>query len=255
MPILAWFIRHGSTDISPKPEFWKQVPLNALGRAEAVDAGEFIARHTPNPEWGISSDLTRAEETLAIAASALGLTKILKPMPELRALGEDENQEDFEKRNLKAFTVLLDMAKKTKKVGLISAHRSNSAFLGKLLGGTKQKIDYRINSLIHEGGVMILKNRSLQPMFKFIGENTKADIVQPFDGTQISGFVTSKDNPPPRECGYCRWYDKDHCEHPLVTADDGLGPMYGLRRNAKGHWIVATDACCDNFQSIKTVSL
>lgn len=250
MPVLAWFVRHGSTDMSPAPEFWLPVSLNAFGKAEALDASQFIAMHTPRPEWGVSSDLPRAQETLDIAAKVLGFSK-LKPMPELRAFGEDEDPKDYEKRNLKAFAALFAMALKTKKVGLIAGHRSTSAFLGKMLGGTIQKVDYKLNSLVHEGGVIVLKKRSLQPMFKFIGENSKPDLVQPFDGTQISGFVTAKDNPPPRECGKCRWMDRDHCEHPVVTADDGIGPMYGMKRNAKGRWIVAEDSCCDNFQSTK----
>lgn len=240
--------------MSPAPEFWSDVPLNAFGRSEAADAAQFINRQTPKPEWGISSDLPRAVETLAIVSAILGIRR-MKPMSELRALDEGEDPKEFEKRNLKAFTTILAIAKKTKKVGLIAAHRSNSAFLSKMLGGTLQKIDYRVNSLLHEGGVAAIKSNSIQPLFKFIGENTKADIVQPFDGTQISGFVTAKDNPPPRECGWCRWFDRDHCEHPLVTADDGIGPMYGKHRNDKGRWVVLPEECCDNFQSTKRLGV
>lgn len=252
--LLAYVVRHGHTAISPGTEEWLPIGLNDLGRSDALNAAQWIKRFgkTP-PTWGVASDLPRAMETLDICAKVLKL-KTMRPISGLRAFNhEKETPSEYEKRSVQAWTALLKMMVKSKEVGLVSAHRSTTAYLAKFIGGVRQNVNYRLHTLVHEGGVVLLNRNSLQPVFKFEGENAKSDIYQPFDGTQLSGFVTAKDNPPPRECGMCRWYDQDHCEHPSVNADDAVGPMYGYRRNDKGKWMVKPFDCCDNFQSTKSL--
>jgi hypothetical protein len=248
MSILAYIVRHGFTDTSPKPEWWSQVPLNALGRAQAADAAEFLKGQNVKPDFGISSDLQRAEDTLAICAEILGI-KCMRPVADLRALNKDEDQKEFEKRNLHGFTAILAAAKLKGKVPLIACHRSNTAWLAKHFSNVRQEIDYRAASLVWEGGVVCIKNGIAIPIYKRLAQNAKEDLAQPYDGTHISGFVTASDNKPPRECGNCKWMEGSACHHPVVTADDELTMMYGKKRNAAGFWIVDSDDCCDNYQN------
>src|SRR5579864_891821 len=101
MPVLAYIIRHGFMDMSPSPEWWSQVPLNALGRYQAREAGEFLRQYDgPKPKWGVSSDLRRAEETLAIVAKILDI-RTMRPIPDIRAVNEGENPAQFEARNMR----------------------------------------------------------------------------------------------------------------------------------------------------------
>lgn len=65
----------------------------------------------------------------------------------------------------------------------------------------------------------------------------------PKDGTDLSGFVTAKENKPPRECGNCKWMKDAHCEHPLVMIDPEVNGEQGKPKP------VDADDCCDNFQS------
>lgn len=248
MSILAYIIRHGSTDISPKPEWWSQVPLNALGRTQAADAAEFLRRQNTRPDFVVTSDLARAEETGRICADALGI-KCMRPLADLRALNKDEDQKEFERRNLHGFTAVLAAAKVRDSVPLIAVHRSNTAWLGKQFGGVRQEIDYRSASLVWEGGIVVIKNGVALPLYKKLTQNAKEDVGQPNDGTHVSGFVTAEDNKPPRECGNCKWMPDSACHHPVVTADDELTIMYGKKRNAAGLWLVDSDDCCNNFQN------
>lgn len=248
MGILAYILRHGTTSISPKSEGWLQVPLDDLGRAQAADAGEFLKKQKVRPDFAVSSDLARAVQTCEIASKILGI-KVIRPMADLRAFGDDkESQKDFEEKNERAFTEILSASKAKKRIPLITCHRSNTAWLAKKFGGVHQHIDYRQASLIWEGGVLALDENGVQPLYKSLTENPNENLV-PKDGTFVSGFVTVRDNRPPRECGNCRWMDVDHCDNPIVTADDELGIIYGLARNSKGKWGVPANACCDSFQN------
>lgn len=62
------------------------------------------------------------------------------------------------------------------------------------------------------------------------------------DGTSLSGFVTAKENRPPRECGNCRWMKDGHCHNPLVMIDPEVAGEAGKPKP------VDHDDCCDNFQ-------
>jgi hypothetical protein len=67
------------------------------------------------------------------------------------------------------------------------------------------------------------------------------------DGTQLSGFVTAKENWPPRDCGHCRWFIESECSHPVVRID----PELAERRAPNGNIRVDADDCCNAFQNRK----
>ena len=251
--ILAYVVRHGSTDMSPTPEWQSQIGLNDLGRAQARDAGEWIKRTLkPLPTWGVSSDLKRAMETLSICSRVLNL-EVVNPIDDLRALDKDEEQDKFEARNKKAFTSIFAVAKVKKAIPLIACHRSNTAWLAKTYMGVREHIDYREASAVREGGVIrICSKEGSMPLYRTLDENARDNFL-PSDGTGMAGVVTGENNLEPRRCDHCKWYDMDnprnmHCDHPEVTADDEVGIYYGYIRNADGKWMMKPPDCCNGFQ-------
>ncbi|HEX9999079.1 MAG TPA: histidine phosphatase family protein [Actinoplanes sp.] len=70
--LIVW--RHGNTDwnASQRVQGQTDVPLNALGRQQAVDAAELLIKMKPNVI--VSSDLRRAADTAAALAALTGLT-------------------------------------------------------------------------------------------------------------------------------------------------------------------------------------
>ena len=73
------FIRHGETDWNVQQRFQGQidVPLNAMGRAQAARLGQRLAPEMHDALF--SSDLTRAQETAAPLAAAWGRQPTLVP--------------------------------------------------------------------------------------------------------------------------------------------------------------------------------
>ena len=63
------------------------------------------------------------------------------------------------------------------------------------------------------------------------------------DGTRLSGLVTDEENQPPRECGNCIFYRKDHCHHPVVKYDDEVLGTKGEPKPVQDKW------CCNFFRS------
>jgi len=248
--ILGYIVRHGYTDMSPQPEWQSQIPLNALGEAQAHTAGEWLKFKIPKkklPVWGVSSDLKRAEQTLEIVSKSLNL-EIVKPMAELRALDYKEDPKEFEARNKKAFIAIFATAKTSGRIALVACHRSNTAWLATQFGGVKQEMEYRELSAVHEGGILeVSTERGLFPLYKTTHENPREDML-PMDGTGISGFVDGTVNEEPRRCGNCKWIEDGHCDNPMVTADDELGMFYGRKRNAAGKWKVEPGDCCNGYQ-------
>ena len=70
--LIVW--RHGNTDWNAGGRVQGQtdVPLNALGRQQALDASELLVKRKPDAI--VSSDLRRAAETAAALAALTGLT-------------------------------------------------------------------------------------------------------------------------------------------------------------------------------------
>lgn len=176
MKIVAYLQRHGSTDISPQPEGWKPIGLSRQGWGEAQAGADFLEQFVksgggPKPDWGISSDLPRAEQTLAITADALGIPMV-KPDPQIRAFeSEQETPARYEQRTLEGMNAVLDAAQKTNSVPLIVAHRSTTGWLGKYFKAWVREPDYRYDSLLLEGGVLALTDGGIMPLFRCVEKN------------------------------------------------------------------------------------
>lgn len=173
--IRAYLMRHGSTPISPKPEGWLPVSLSAEGWGEVQSGADFleqfIQQGAPRPDWGISSDLPRAEETLAIVADFLEIP-MRDPLPDLRAYEEKrETPARYEERNYEAFSFLLDLAAQTNTIPLIVCHRSSTGFLGKQHKVLMRDPDYRYDALLLEGGLLGITDCGITPLFRYIEEN------------------------------------------------------------------------------------
>lgn len=183
MAIEAYIMRHGSTDISPQPEGWKQVGLNVKGWREARQGAQFMLDFTrvsgPKPTWGISSDLVRAFQTLAVVASILQIPT-RPPAEGIRAFEiNQETPAQYEHRSLAAFESLLEKAKQEKAIPLIVCHRSSTAFLGQYHKELQTNPDYTKDALLHEGGIMAITSTGLMPLFRAIKENwsTHGEII------------------------------------------------------------------------------
>ena len=176
--IKAYIMRHGSTTISPSPEGWLQVPLDGKGMTEASLGAKFLRRliegGCPRPDWGISSDLKRAEQTLQIASRELGI-RVVQPLFNLRAYDKDhETPAQYEARNVVAFEDILNRARVSKSIPLVTCHRSSTAFLAMKHGLIKKSPDYRQFALLMEGGLMEITDAGLRPLFRVIEENWNA---------------------------------------------------------------------------------
>jgi phosphohistidine phosphatase SixA len=170
----AYVLRHGSTALSPAPEGWKPIGLNPAGRSEAMGAADFLGRlirqGAPQPDWGVSSDLPRAEQTLAIVSDVLQIPTST-PLFALRAFeDQEESPAEYEKRNVLAFEGILKKAAQTNTVPLIVCHRSSTGFLAK-----QHKLDddpdYRYDALLLEGGILALDDCGLVPLYRALEAN------------------------------------------------------------------------------------
>ncbi|MGL5137242.1 MAG: histidine phosphatase family protein [Beijerinckiaceae bacterium] len=77
IPHTIFFIRHGETDWNAEGRMQgqKDIPLNELGRVQAVEAGQLLRGLHPQPddlEWWVSP-LGRTRETADLARNAIGL--------------------------------------------------------------------------------------------------------------------------------------------------------------------------------------
>jgi broad specificity phosphatase PhoE len=179
MDVRAYLQRHGSTALSPFPEGWLPIPLNAKGRDDALAGAAYLKQHIsennlPTPDYIVTSDLTRTEQTADIAAKTLGI-KIVTTLPGLRAFeGEEETPEEYEARSEEALKQILA----EDQLPLVVAHRSTTGFLDKKFGADHSddgdwQPDYKTHSLLREGGVLALANPKwkLLPIYQPILEN------------------------------------------------------------------------------------
>lgn len=84
---MLYFVRHGQADSNRDARFggWSDVPLTELGHRQAAAAAAELRRRGPTVL--VTSDLTRARETAAPIAEALGLEPRLEPGLRERSLG------------------------------------------------------------------------------------------------------------------------------------------------------------------------
>lgn len=95
--MLLYLVRHGETDwnLQHRIQGSTDIPLNDTGRAQAAATGELLARR--NWDAVLSSPLSRALETAAIVAAAVGLpTPITVDELVERNYGEAEGLTDVE---------------------------------------------------------------------------------------------------------------------------------------------------------------
>jgi len=168
-------MRHGSTAISPQPEGWKPIGLSREGWGEAQAGADFLSQFVregnPKPDWGVSSDLPRAEQTLAIVARSLHIPTV-KPIEPLRAFEEAvETPARYEERNLQGFAEVMLTAAKSNSVPLIVCHRSSTGFLGKQHEVFLDDPDYRYDALLLEGGILAITDCGIVPLFRAIEKN------------------------------------------------------------------------------------
>lgn len=71
---------------------------------------------------------------------------------------------------------------------------------------------------------------------------SKINWTETIDGTDKAGFVGGGENPPPRECGHCRWQSEGLCHHSEVMADPDT------EKNEQGFVKVDSDDCCNHYQ-------
>lgn len=72
----------------------------------------------------------------------------------------------------------------------------------------------------------------------------KNENIYNMDGTKVSGFVTGKENKPPRQCSNCVWMGLESCGNPLVLNDPEVP-----KRESDDRAPVDEDDCCNGFQS------
>lgn len=91
-PVQFWYLRHGETDWNARnlSQGNVDIPLNALGRAQAVDAAALLRNR--GIAAIVSSPLSRARDTAQTAAETLGLPVELDENLREVAFGEQEGQ-------------------------------------------------------------------------------------------------------------------------------------------------------------------
>jgi probable phosphoglycerate mutase len=91
-PVPFWYLRHGETDWNARnlSQGSVDIPLNPLGLAQARDAAAVLRGRGIRSI--VSSPLSRARDTAAIAAGALGLAVEIEPDLREVAFGEQEGQ-------------------------------------------------------------------------------------------------------------------------------------------------------------------
>lgn len=159
-----------------KPEGWLPISINREGWSQARAAADFLERYTrtrdhPRPQWGISSDLPRAAETLAIVAEFLHFP-VVAPLRDLRAYEKkQESPLQYECRNHEAFREILDVARDLRQVPLIVVHKSSTTFLGKFHKVLSSDPDYENDALLLDGGIFAITDSGLKPLFRWIEAN------------------------------------------------------------------------------------
>jgi phosphohistidine phosphatase SixA len=163
-------IRHASTG-AKLPEGWRSIPLDATGRTQAAEVGNWLAerrdRLPVEVTRVVSSDLNRAKETANAIATALGINEI-ETRSELRAFDKDrESRNTYKKRSDAA---LRQLRAETGVAAVI--HRSLTVHLANRLGLASSASDPNFTrSLLEPSGVLALDGNTLIPLYKTEAKN------------------------------------------------------------------------------------
>jgi broad specificity phosphatase PhoE len=160
--------RHGSTGFRSL-EGWRQIPLNATGRAQAVVTGNWLADNADKLPVQISriisSDLIRSTETANKIATAIGLDRIDTDKT-LRAFDPgQESRAAYKARMQRILPALL-----ADPGLLVVGHRSQTAFLAQRLGLAPTSDPYS-RSLLDTGGVLAFNNTDIEPLYRPLSQN------------------------------------------------------------------------------------
>jgi broad specificity phosphatase PhoE len=272
---MLFVVRHGETANNDQGLYrgWSNEPgaqLSPEGRDLVREAGTFLRDLNLKFPFALSDDLHRCVETREILAGILGIKQEvtderLRPVnvgdytgkaktdyplegyyanPTKKIPG-GESIADFHKRMAMLMTDVLTVIDSRKCLPLIIGHGSSVSYLHNVYNRAEPLVGYE--GLTHPGGVLLFNASGIHALtHKRNGIPTDMK-----DGTALSGFVTEKENKPPRSCWNCRSFVRDYqtkaggCVHPLVQID----PQLQDRRQTDGTIAVSDDSCCDMFRN------
>ena len=91
-----------------------------------------------------------------------------------------------------------------------------------------------------------------------IAKLTIGGIKPAWDGTPLTGFVTEKESPPPRQCDHCVYYVEakphDGCNNKYVMKDEKArdkSEANGLGRANGDGTVPVKDSWCCNYEKAK----
>jgi len=245
--------------------------LNADGRNDAREEGIFLQSIGLRFPLILTDDLDRTVETATIIAGILGIKpenivqdKRLRPLDmgdwtgkskdahPLDAYMKDKSKKIpggeslniLNKRQSLVFADILETIAKIHSPVLVIGHGTNAGYLHTHFNKKDSK-EVGYEGLTHPGGCSVFTKDGITPIFK--KREGSPQLYK--DGTEVSGFVTSSENAPPRECWNCRWSQQSlpglECTHPLVKIDP---KTQGLKQT-NGNIAVGERYCCDGFQN------
>lgn len=268
---LFFLCRHGATKGNAAGRYrgWSNEPdarLSGQGRDGVREAALWLQSAGLSFPLIISDDLDRAVETRDILKDILQIPvtqtdKRLRPLNVGDFTGKSKNDHpiqkyidnpkvvipggesvaQFDKRMAKFFDDVAEITEKIGKPILLVCHGSTVSFLHNHFNDSK-KVGYE--GLCNPGGVLMFTSKGIEPLTQKREESPSLFK----SGTALSGFVTAETNKPPRECSFCRWFQRDTlglgaCSNPLVMLDPVLVP----RRQTDNTVAVGDRDCCDSF--------
>lgn len=268
---LFFAVRHGETNGNRGNTYrsWSNGPdaqLNGAGRDGIREAALFLQKSQQSFPLIISDDLDRSIESRGILKSILqipveqtdkrlrplnvgdftGKSKTDHPLEEYlknksKVIPGGESVNQFDKRQATFFDHVAEIVEKLGKPILIVGHGSTVSFLYNHFNRAGE-IGYE--GLTNPGGVLMFTAKGIEPLTK-----KREEAPSLFkSGTAVSGFVTEEQNPQPRACWHCKYYQRDvndlgGCINPLVRVD----PALASQRQSDGTVAVGEEDCCDSY--------